>query len=386
MADSPFSDSWYRVAELKPRLRSHAKIHRHLYRGKVWYVLQDLSVDRSLRFSEGAYYVIGLMDGRRTNQEIWEAAAERFGDDAPAQDEIIQILSQLHSSDLLQADMPPDTLELQQRRGKQQKLKFKSGILNPISVTIPIADPERFLAWSLPFIKPFLGRVGGIVWLSVVSLAIVLASTHWTDLTRNILDRILVPENLILIFLVFPVLKLFHEFGHAYATKAFGGEVHEMGVMMIVFTPIPYVDATSANSFREKWKRVGVSAAGLVVELFLASLALFIWLGAEPGAVRSVAFNVMLIAGVSTVLFNANPLIRFDGYYILSDWLEIPNLRGRAGGPVPGLPLGAVRLRPEDGPAAERHIGRAGLVRSLCGRLLFLPLRHHVWNHHAHRR
>ncbi len=139
------------------------------------------------------------------------------------------------------------------------------------------------------------------------------------------------PENLILIFLVFPVLKLFHEFGHAYATKAFGGEVHEMGVMMIVFTPIPYVDATSANSFREKWKRVGVSAAGLVVELFLASLALFIWLGAEPGAVRSVAFNVMLIAGVSTVLFNANPLIRFDGYYILSDWIEIPNLRGRAG-------------------------------------------------------
>ena len=144
------------------------------------------------------------------------------------------------------------------------------------------------------------------------------------------LDRVLVPENLLVMWLVFPVLKLAHEFGHAFAVKTRGGEVHEMGVMIMVLTPVPYVDASSAWAFRSKWQRIRVGAAGMMVELFIASLALFLWLSAEPGVFRGVLYNVILIAGISTVLFNANPLLRFDGYYILMDWLEIPNLRQRS--------------------------------------------------------
>jgi putative peptide zinc metalloprotease protein len=125
------------------------------------------------------------------------------------------------------------------------------------------------------------------------------------------------------------VLKLLHELGHAFAVKTRGGEVHEMGVMILVLTPVPYVDASSAWAFRSKWQRFAVGAAGMMVELFIAAIALFMWLAAEPGMFRALLYNVMLIAGVSTVLFNANPLLRFDGYYMLMDWLEIPNLRTR---------------------------------------------------------
>ncbi len=140
----------------------------------------------------------------------------------------------------------------------------------------------------------------------------------------------LLPENLLLMWLVFPVLKLCHEFGHAFAVKARGGEVHEMGVMLLVLTPVPYVDASSAWAFRSKWQRFAVGGAGMMVELFIASIALFLWLAVEPGMFRALLYNIMLIAGISTVLFNANPLLRFDGYYMLMDWLEIPNLRTRS--------------------------------------------------------
>jgi len=100
--------------------------------------------------------------------------------------------------------------------------------------------------------------------------------------------------------------------------------------MFLVFLPVPYVDATGSASFGQKWQRALVGAAGIIVELLLSAIALFIWLNAEEGLVRAFAFNVMVIGGVSTVFFNGNPLLRFDGYYILSDLVEIPNLGDRS--------------------------------------------------------
>jgi putative peptide zinc metalloprotease protein len=130
-------------------------------------------------------------------------------------------------------------------------------------------------------------------------------------------------------WLTFPFLKAFHEFGHAFAIKRFGGEVHEMGMMLLVLTPIPYVDASSASAFRTKWERIMVGAAGMAVELFIAAIALFIWINVEPGTMRAILYNMIFIAGVSSLLFNGNPLLRYDAYYILGDFLEIPNLGPR---------------------------------------------------------
>jgi len=144
------------------------------------------------------------------------------------------------------------------------------------------------------------------------------------------MERILVAQSLVLFLVTYPVIKVFHELGHAYAVKRWGGEVHELGLMFLVFMPVPYVDASASSAFSQKWQRVIVGAAGIMVELLLASIALFIWLDVEEGLLRACAFNVMLIGGISTLLFNGNPLLRFDGYYILMDLLEIPNLADRS--------------------------------------------------------
>ena len=330
MTGSLFSTSWYRVAGLTPRLRSHAQIHRHQYRGQTWYVLQDLSTERFHRFSPAAHLIIGLMDGRRTVQELWEIATTRLGDDAPTQDEMIQLLSQLHAADVLQCEVPPDTAELLQRHERQRRRVWQNRLFSVFAWRFPLFDPEQFLRRFLPMVRPFVGWAGALLWLGVVAPAVVLVAVHRSDLTKDVVDRVLAPQNLLLLWLAFPVVKMLHEFGHAFATKAFGGEVHDMGVMLLVLTPVPYVDASSASAFREKWERILVGAAGMLVELFVAALALFVWLAAEPGTVRAVAYDVIFIAGISTVVFNANPLLRFDGYYIFADLLEIPNLRPRS--------------------------------------------------------
>ncbi len=329
MAESLFSPNWYRVAGLRPRLRDHATIHRHQYRGETWYVLQDRSSERYHRFSPSAYYLIGLLDGTRTVEAIWQQALAKLGDDAVTQDEMIQLLGQLHAADVLVSDVSPDTAELFQRYEKQERQKVQKRVFSIFAWQFPLFDPERLLERFLPIVRPAFTVGGFAVWLAVVGLAGVLAMAHWDELTGNVFDRVMLPGNLFALWLLFPLIKAIHEFGHAFAVKRYGGEVHEMGVMLLVFTPVPYVDASGSWSFASKWHRFIVGGAGMMAELFVAALATFLWLSIEPGVVRAALFNVMLIAGVSTVLFNANPLMRFDGYYMLMDYLEIPNLRAR---------------------------------------------------------
>ena len=270
------------------------------------------------------------MNGERSLQEIWDTVCDQLGDDAPTQDETIQLLARLHASDLLQADVPPDSLELFRRFERDERSRRWRRFANPLSVRFPLLDPERFLTWALPAVQPLFGRLGFAVWLAVVFAASLLAGAHWHDLTHELADRALAPENLLILALVYPLVKALHECGHGFATKVWGGEVHEAGIVLLVLMPIPYVDASASTAFRSRRRRIVVSAAGMMVELFLAALALFVWLLVEPGTVRDAAWNVMLIGSLSTLLFNGNPLLRFDGYYVLADAVEIPNLKARS--------------------------------------------------------
>ena len=330
MSGSLFSTSWYRVAEVRPRLRSHAQIHRHVYRGDVWYVLQNHSTGKFHRFGTVANLVIGLMDGKRTLQQIWDLACERLGDEVPTQDELIKLLSDLHRADVLQSDAPPDSRELQHRRKRHALARWKQYIGNPLSLRFPLIDPEPWLARIAPWVAPVAGWAGALLWISFVGWALVLAAMHWTELTGNVVDRVFSMENLLLLWVIYPLIKLLHELGHALATKLGGGEVHEMGIMLLVLMPVPYVDASASTGFRDRRSRMLVGGAGMLVELFLAALAVFAWVYLEPGTERAIAYNIILVAGVSTLLFNGNPLLRYDGYYILSDYLEIPNLAQRS--------------------------------------------------------
>jgi putative peptide zinc metalloprotease protein len=202
--------------------------------------------------------------------------------------------------------------------------------MNPLAIRFNLIDPNEFLNATYPLIRPLFSWVGALLYLAFVAYATVLAGMNWDALTENVTDRVLSAENIILMVLCYPAIKALHELGHAYAVKRWGGDVHEIGIMMLVFMPVPYVDASDSAAFPGKWQRALVGAAGILVEVFLASLALIVWLNADDGFVRAFAFNVMLIGGVSTLFFNGNPLLRFDGYYVLSDILEIPNLGSRA--------------------------------------------------------
>ena len=327
---SQFSSSWYRVADLTPRLRRHVEIHRRQFRSDIWYVLKDAASNRFHRFSPAAYMIIAQMDGSRTMASIWKAAARKLGRDLPTQDEVIQLLSQLHQADALDSGTPPDIGELAERARKQRQREVLQRVQNPMAIRIPLLDPDRFLDATFPLVRPLFSVIGLLLWVVLVVWGLVAAAQHWSLLTENLTDRVLSAQNLLLILLSYPVIKGIHELGHGYAVKRWGGEVHEMGIMFLVFMPVPYVEASAAAAFRSKWQRAFVAGAGIMVEVTLAAIALAVWLNVEPGLVRTIAFNTMLIAGVSTVLFNGNPLLRFDGYYVLADTLEVPNLGNRS--------------------------------------------------------
>jgi putative peptide zinc metalloprotease protein len=274
--------------------------------------------------------IVGGMDGTRTVDQLWHEAAFRLGQEAPSQDELILLLAQLHSADLLQTEVTPDSVELLERAAKMDRARWMGNILNPLAIRLRFWHPDKFLERSLPSVGWLIGWRGGLLWIIVVLPAIVLCAQHWQELSENASDRILAGDNILMMSVSFLVLKALHELGHGYAVKAFGGTVHEIGIMFLVLAPMPYVDASAASEFRSKWQRAFVGAAGMIVELFVAALGFYVWLAVEQGLVRAFAYNVMVVAGISTVIFNGNPLLRYDGYYILSDLLEIPNLAQRA--------------------------------------------------------
>jgi putative peptide zinc metalloprotease protein len=354
VADPFFSSSWYRVAHLVPGLRPHVVFHRHIYRGRIWYVLEDRASRRCHRLTPAAYQIAGLIDGQRTIQQIWEAASDALGDEAPSQDETIRMLGLLHFADALQCDVTPDTLEVLRRCQRREQADGWQRYLNPLSLRIPLFDPD---AW-LTRLEPQLRRLFRWPFALTAALAILagalVAGRHWQALTTDAADRLLDPGNLLLMWIAYPLMKALHELGHAVAVKAFGGSVPEMGIQFLVMMPIPYVDASSASVWPEKWRRVVVGAAGIGVELLLASGALLVWASTDPGWLRNLAFNVAWIGAASSLLVNGNPLLRFDGYYLLSDAIEIPNLRRRASAYLSYLTLRhAFRVQAVRNPVSE---------------------------------
>ncbi len=332
MRQSFFSNSWHKVAGLRPRLLSHARIYRHVYRGEPWFVVQDSTAGRYHRVSPAAYDMLTQMDGVRTVQALWDAAVQRGDAQAPSQNDMVELLMQLYANDLLQSDVTPDAAELFQRYRKRRDMKWKQWLLNPMSLRFPLVDPDDFLTRWAGKVAWIFSVWGALLWVAVVGSALLLAGQHWDELTANLSDRVLASTNLLMLALLFPVIKALHELGHGFAAKVWGGSVHEMGLMFLVLAPVPYVDASAAAAFPSKHRRAVVGAAGILVESFIAALAMFAWVLVEPGAVRAVLFNTMLIAGISTVLVNGNPLLRFDGYFVLMDLIEMPNLgqRGQA--------------------------------------------------------
>lgn len=332
MNDRPtFSPFWHRVRTMKPRLRPHVQITRQQYRGRRWHVVHDPTSNQFYRLNPIANDLIGMLDGTREVEAAWKASLQKFGDMAPTQNEVIQLISQLYSANLLSCDTTPETDQLLRRGRERIKKKAAAQAIGIMYFKIRMFNPDRLLTLTEPLVRPLLNKWGFIAWCILLIAALATVLPEWERLVKGFDDLQGDPAQWVWIGIVFVITKAFHEFGHGVICKRHGGQVPEFGFMLLVLFPSPYVDASATWAFPNKWKRMSVGAGGMIFELALASIAAFVWATGQAGELTTkLAYNAMLTASISTILFNANPLMRFDGYYILADLLEIPNLAQRS--------------------------------------------------------
>ena len=333
---STFSETWERLASLRPRLLPSVNVHRQHFRGALWYVLQNPASNEYFRLSDGAYHFAAMLDGRRSVIQVWRLCTDTFKDVAPTQGEVVELLTRLHAANLLQGVAAPDAEALFRRHRSRRWREVKGFVRNFLFIRIPLWDPDRFLDRWVPVLGKIFTGYGFALWGAIIIAGLWAVGGHTKDLTRQAAG-VLDPQNVPLLYLALVLLKIFHEMGHAFACKRFGklsgagGEVHQMGVTLLVFTPLPFVEASSAWAIRSKWHRIMVGASGMLVELAIAALAAILWTyTAEGTSLHALAYNVMFIASVSTLIFNGNPFLRYDAYYIRLDLIEIPNLDSRS--------------------------------------------------------
>ena len=330
MATSLFSKHWYRIQALKPKLRGNTISHRHYYRGATWYIISGKSHKAHLRLNAASFFVYQQMDGERTVAKIWEDCMAVLNDDAPSQDDLLKLLTELFEAGFVDVQQDSDIDQLFDTHRRNQTAETRARYFNPLFLRFAVYDPDRVAGRILPAFRWMFTPGFGFVWALLIVIASIATWFSWDKVAVALSGDLTAPDNLIIIWFVFPVMKLLHELAHALAVKRWGGEVHEFGIALLVLLPVPYIDASASTGFGSKHRRMAVAAAGIVVESSLACLGLTTWLLVEPGLISDVAFNVFLTGSVSCLLFNGNPLLKFDSYYVLADWIEIPNLAARS--------------------------------------------------------
>lgn len=349
-AESLVSGSWHRVAGLKPSLVPGLRIVRQPVRGQVWQMLLEPGSGRQIRLNPAAYDLVGRFDGRATMTELWDRVLRARREAAPTQDETLALLAQLFRAGMVQFDAAPHLSLLFARRA-QEGAQRRRGFVNPLFLRTRLGDPNAFLTRLEPLAQAIFRPGVLALWCAAMLWMVLAAATQFPELRSHATQMLASPASLAIAWLCFPVVKALHELGHGLAVRRFGGEVHEVGITLMVLTPAPYVDASAANAFETPARRLAVSAAGIVVELAIAALALALWTLVAPGLVRDVALAVFLICTISTLFFNGNPLLRLDGYYVLCDALQLPNL--------------ALRSQAWWGRQVARFTGGAGLPQPL---------------------
>ncbi|MGO4913902.1 hypothetical protein [Pseudogemmobacter sp. W21_MBD1_M6] len=325
------SQDWYRLADLKPRLRQQVDVALHDYLGRAWFVLSDKSSGKSFRVPAEDFDILRRFDGKTTVDRIWNDLAWSQRRDLPPQDEFIELVSKLYEGGLLNVDAVPRTQTLARTQNAKRTEWVSRFLKSPVTQKIPLFNPSALLRRpALTWIAHLVfGPVGFVLWAMLILAAGVTAIERWQPLTENLADRALAPSNLIVLACVYPAVKLIHEFAHALAVRRFGGDVTQVGVMFLVFVPMPYVDASDANRFASHSSRALVAGAGILAEFAIGAAAILLWDQADPGLWRAVLFNAIFICTVSTLLFNGNPLLRFDAYYAVADLTQTPGLGTR---------------------------------------------------------
>jgi putative peptide zinc metalloprotease protein len=322
-----------RRKQVRLRVRADLQTTPQKYEGKTHYVVKDPVSLRYYRFNEQEHYVIRQLDGTHTLEETQKSFEKEFRPHRLTLEDLEHFARQLLTAGLVQHESAQAGKTLFDRRLKQRRMRRLAAFTNILYIKLPIFDPDRLLRAMLPYTRFIF-----TTWFLVLSIgfmlsAVALVATHF----QTFYDRL--PNyqyffqfnRLLYMWIALGIVKVIHEFGHGLSCKAFGGECHEMGALFLCFSPCLYCNVSDSWTLPNKWKRILISFAGIYVELVIAAAATWIWWN-TPGRpfINNVALCLMVLCSVSTFVFNANPLMRFDGYYMMADWLEIPNLRDRS--------------------------------------------------------
>lgn len=359
--DSLFSAQWHRVRDVRPRLASDVTVSRHVYRGRTAYVLHRRAATGFHRLDAISFELVDRLDGDISVGQLWDRAIVERDQDAPTQDEWIRLLAELHAAELIVIDRRVAEERLFDQRKRYQTTERRQRYLNPLYLRFALHDPDKWLNGLVPFAKLVFSRKAWLIWQLLIVCASITIIAHGERLWDALTDAaILNAHNTLLFFLIFPPLKLLHEFAHALALKRVGGDVKETGIALMVVLPLPYVDASASALFADKYDRMLVSAAGIIVELACAAIGVLLWANTE-GTIQDVGLIMFMVGCISTLLLNGNPLLKFDGYYLLADWIEIPNLAARSRRAVLGRLRTLVSGKPEPRNSDEDRLERIWL-------------------------
>ena len=309
---------------MRPKIRVDLRVTVQVYGGQTCYVIEDVLCSRFFRLGIAEYTFVSLLDGQTTIAGAISQTAVICGSAALDEREAATLCKWLLESSLATTEQSASESRLDESRSKRQT-RTMIGQANPMIQKIPLFNPMPILKRFDPLAMFCFSFFGFLVWAAVVISGTVALWGSWDDFaTRG--NQVLTRANWLWLLTTWLVLKSIHEISHALACRRFGGHVRQSGIVLILLAPMPYVDVTSVWRIDNKWKRILISAAGIYAEIFCAAIAAIIWSFSFDPLIRQHAMNVIVTATLMTLVFNANPLMRFDGYYILTDWIEMPNL------------------------------------------------------------
>lgn len=329
LADSLISSS---SRPLTVRKRPDLRSSRQHYQGAAYWVVKEPVGLQYYRFHDEEFFILNMLDGHVSLQQIKDGFEQRFAPQKITFGDLQQFIGMLHRSGLVISNAPGQGKALETRGSKKRRKEILGKFTNIFAIRFRGVDPEKLLDRLVPWTGWLFTVPALIFFVGLLLAALLLLGTQYQTVYARLptFQQFFAADRWLYLALTMAVVKVLHEFGHGISCKKFGGECHEIGFMLLVFTPCLYCNVSDSWMLPNKWKRVWIGAGGIYVEMILASIAAFLWYFSEPGLLNDICLNMMFLNAVSTILVNGNPLLRFDGYYILMDLLEIPNLRQKA--------------------------------------------------------
>ncbi|WP_319496869.1 site-2 protease family protein [uncultured Cohaesibacter sp.] len=315
---------------MRLRLRQDLVLHPAMpdVDGSAGWILSDPVQHRYFRINEATYRILLTwleIGGFGDALVAYRAATGETIDDA----EVARLLDFVRKGNLLDDDRRDVWRQLSGEADRTSMARMKRLLSQYLFFKVPLFHPQPVLERALPYVRPLMSRSMLAVIGVLVLYALYVILRQWDAFTASV-NVFLSPQGAFGFLLVLVLLKVLHELGHAFVAVSFGVRVPVMGVAFMLLTPLLYTDVSDGWKLAQRRQRMAISGAGIVVETALAALATCLWSMAGEGALRSILFMVAGTAWVSSLAINLNPLMRFDGYYLLADWLGMDNLQPRA--------------------------------------------------------